>query len=226
MQEICLAPRLTLLNAIAPVGKNWCRHKACRNLEDAFKATEVVAPPPSSFPRRNVSNHLDAPASVNTLCSLPLSWHAFGNLPPWTLQPRSCTTTFCLWYSALLREIPHTDIRSRPLYRLQTSWPRQHPQHQDIRQNHWRKQAQGCQSHSETIKLKNMEKAKIINSGSFTPDNSYFAWLNDIKAKLPSSLCNWYVKSETLMSYRYIGVKNSDYCVNMYFVGCLPLADR
>ena len=32
-----------------------------------------------------------------------------------------------------------------------------------------------------------MEKAKIINSGSFTPDNSYFAWLNDVKAKLHRS---------------------------------------
>lgn len=29
-----------------------------------------------------------------------------------------------------------------------------------------------------------MEKAKIINSGSSTPDSSYFSWLKDVKDKL------------------------------------------
>lgn len=32
-----------------------------------------------------------------------------------------------------------------------------------------------------------MEKAKIINSGSFTPDSSYFSWLKDVKDKLHRS---------------------------------------
>lgn len=76
---------------------------------------------------------------------------------------------------------------TQPRHRVETAWPLQHPHHPEIRQNRWRKQAQGCKFHSETIKLKNMEKAKIINSGSFTPDNSYFAWLNDVKAKLHRS---------------------------------------
>ena len=38
---------------------------------------------------------------------------------------------------------PHTDLRSRPLHRLQTPRPLQYPHNSDLRQNRRRKQAQG-----------------------------------------------------------------------------------
>ncbi len=64
------------------------------------------------FPRCSISSTCASKMASNSiffhrvLSGQPWRWDYIPsqNLLPWTLRPRSCITTFCLWYNALRRK--------------------------------------------------------------------------------------------------------------------------